>query len=434
MSRCAGALLCALLALSLCEPLLAGKFSSRSRSSSRHSYPPSRGGLSGGHSSHISPSHVSQSHSSHGYPPSGGLSGSNHGYPSSGGLSGNSHGYPSSGGGLSGNNHGYPNSGGLSGSGNKYPSSGHSYPSSGHSYPSSNQGSHGYPASHGLSGNSGSKVTTNVHHHYHYNPPQQIRYTAPGGATHNYPVYHGTPPTYVYQYKDSGSKYGTLLAGLALLNLGTLGGALYASHHSSGSSSSSNYTPKPGEICKFGVRKDNGDYEETKIKCDMITSFIWAEEAKANASNTNQTVVTTTVTNTTVVNTTDAMPMPQNDFEMLPNGTIVPKNTTEFNSTLPINGTSTSSVVTTTVTNTTHVVDALDDKLKGPPVAVTPGMQCYVIRTTPSSTLKKTVSCGLLQSYAQQSLQQQQKPRNDAIKTSSAIALIGVAFMTCFVY
>lgn len=416
MSRCAGAFLCALLTLSLCNPILSARgFSSRggysSRGGSRHSYPSSNSGLSG-HGSHISPSHVSPSHSSHGYPSSGGLSGSNHGYPPSPGMSGSSHGYPSSGG-LSGSNHGYPSSGGMSGTG------------SGSKYPS---GSHGYPASHGLSGNSASKGTTNVHHHYHYNynPPQQIRYTAPGGQSMHYPVYHGTPPTYVYQYKDSSSKYGTLLAGLALLNLGALTAAA-VSHSSHGSGSS--YTPKPGEICKFGVKKDNGDYEETKINCEMITSFIWAEEAKAKNASSNTTTVTTTVTNTTVVNTTNTIPSPQQNFTMLPNGTLVPNNVTELNSTAPVNGTSTSTVITTTVTNTTHVADALDAKFKGPPVEVTPGMQCYVIRTTPSSTLKKTVPCGLLQSYAQQSLR-----KNGATRTAPTMILLASVVAAYFIY
>lgn len=416
-SRCACALLCALLLLSLYDPISARRSGFSSRGGS-HSYPKS-GGLSG---------HSSSSHGSHSYPSShgGGLSGGgggSHSYPSShGGLSGSgssgssgSHSYPSSNTGLSGGgSHPYPSSGS---SGHSYPSSG----SSGHGYPSSNNhhsGSHGYPASNSLSGNTHS--TTNVHHHYHYNPPQQIRVVSPSGVPVHYNTYRGTPPTYVYQYKDSGSKYGTLLAGLALLNLGALTAVAVTNHNSNHGSS---YTPKPGEVCIFGIKKANGDYEETKIKCDMITSFIWAEEAKHTNGPQNTTVVTTTVTNTTIVNTTNDMPMPQTNYTMLPNGTLVPNNETLVNSTVPLNDTSISTVITTTVTNTTHVADALD--VKGPPVQVTPGMSCYVIRTTPTNRLKKEVSCAALQAYADQSLK-----RNAANRLSPAFTLALAAVFT----
>lgn len=253
----------------------------------------------------------------------------------------------------------------------------------------------------------------------------------------NYPVYRGSPPTYVYQYKDSGSKYGTLLAGLALLNLGTLAGVAYAH---SGHSSSSSYKSAPGEVCKFGIRKDNGDYEETVIDCQLITSFIFqSQQEKAQNGGTNTTVVTTTVTNVTMVNGGVAaaepappVPAPGNIvYTMLPNGTLVPLNGTLVNGTFiqgAVNTTSSetpttngaeSSVTTTTTNTTTTVVNALD--VKGKPVDVTPGMQCYVLRHTPTSNMKKKVDCGLLQSYATQSLKKNSAARNVPVFTAVAV-------------
>ncbi|XP_049867517.1 uncharacterized protein LOC126367809 [Pectinophora gossypiella] len=404
------ALLCAILALSILEPIAARKGFGFSGGRS-HSYPKS-GGLSGGHSG------------SHSYPSSGG------------GLSGGSHGYPSSG---TGSNHGYPSSGGLSGSGQRHPSSGHSYPSSGgsHTYPQSG-GSHGYPSSgSGLSGNSRPSGTTNVHHHYHYSPPQQISYVPHRGAAPvSYPVYHGTPPTYVYQYKDSGSKYGTLLAGLALLNLGALAGTAYAvSHANSGHSS---YKPQPGEVCKFGVRRSNNDYEETRIDCQLITSFIFQEEAKTQAQaahNSTTITTTTTVTNVTMMNNTNPVnpvsaPVNQTAvkvlYEMLPNGTLVPVNVTvnatENATSSPVanNNVPSSVSVTTTTTNTT-VTNALD--VKGKPIDVTPDMQCYVIRTSPSSNMRRSVPCGLLQTYAEKSI-----TRNSGVRSLPTFAILTVVF------
>ncbi|KOB68450.1 Uncharacterized protein OBRU01_18364 [Operophtera brumata] len=392
-----------------------------------------------------------------------GFGGGSRSYPKSGGLSGSrspGHSYPTNHGGLSGNSPGRPSSGGQA---HAYPSSGgqsHAYPSSGgqsHGYPSSG-GSHGYPAASpgGLSGNSPSRPavssnthtthTTNVNYNYHYSPPQQIRYTPPhGGAPMSYPVYQHPPPAYVYHYKDSGSKYGTLLAGLALLNLGTLAGAAYAH---SGHSSGSGYKAAPGEICKFGVKKDNGDYEETRIDCQLITSFIFQDQqAKAqNGGGTNTTVVTTTVTNVTMVNGTNggAVPAPavvpgNIVYTMLPNGTLVPLNGTLVNGTFvqgaanatspqtPSTNGAASSVTMTTTNTTTTVVNALD--VKGKPVDVTPGMQCYVIRHTSSSNMKRSVPCGVLQSYATQSLKKNSAARNLPVFTAfAALAAIILAY------
>ncbi|XP_039746564.1 uncharacterized protein LOC120624215 isoform X1 [Pararge aegeria] len=408
MHRFIKALFCALLVLSIVDPIR----SKRSFTSGRHSYPKS-GGLSGG--GHGYPS----SGGRHGYPSSGGglsghgssSSGGNHGYPSSGG----SHGYPSSGG-----SHGYPSSGGLSGHGS-----------------SSSGGSHGYPAGKGLSGNTpshsgtGAGHTTNVHHHYHYSPPQQIRYTPThGGHPQSYPVYHGSPPSYVYQYKDSGSKYGTLLAGLALLNLGTLGVATYAATKSHGSSGDT-YKTKPGEVCKFGLKKDNGDYEETRIDCNLISSFIYEEEAKRQSGGTNSTVVTTTVTNVTTVNSnaSDHPPPPVVNtlYEKLPNNTLVPVNVTVANTNVTNIPASPGTVTSVTVTTTNTTTSALD--VKGKPVEVTPSMQCYVLRHSPTSNMKRSVPCGLLQTYATQSLK-----RNSASRNLPVMYILSAVFTLFIVY
>lgn len=238
-------------------------------------------------------------------------------------------------------------------------------------------------------------------------------------------MYQGTPPNYVYQYRDSGSKYGTLLAGLALLNLGTLAaGAAYVGTHSHGGQS--NYKAQPGEVCKFAVRKSNGDYEETKIDCQLITSFILQDQPKASsgAGGANSTVVTTSVTNVTMVNMTNAdsatttTPVPTNLYQMLSNGTLVPlnvtapinNNNTNIVPSLTPNGAATSSVTVTTTTTNTTVVNALD--VKGKEIELTPGMECFVIRHSPTQNMKKHVSCGLLQSYATQSLKKNAGVRN----------------------
>ncbi|XP_061712440.1 uncharacterized membrane protein DDB_G0293934-like [Cydia pomonella] len=406
--------LCAILVLTNVDFIQAGRFGGGGGSRS--------GGYGGG--------------GRHSYPSSGGLSGggSRHSYPSSGGLSGGgSHSYPSGGG-----SHSYPNSGGS----HTYPNSGgsHTYPNSGgHKYPpsSGNSGTHTYPNSgsglsgsnnHGYNNRGGSSGgTTNIHHHYHYNPPQQIHYASPhGGPAMSYPVYRGTPPTYVYQYKDSGSKYSSLLAGLALFNLGALAGGVAGygiGHHSSSNNNNyQSYKTQPGEVCLFGIKKDNGDFEETRIDCQLISSFIYAEQAKQQQpqNSQNQTTVTTTVTNTTIVNMTNPQDTPS--YVLSPNGTLVTPGAVpdagNVTNGAPANGGTVTSSVSVTTTNTT-VVNAVD--VKGAPIQVTPGMQCYVMRRTPSSRMKHEVPCGLLQTYADKSIK-----RNSAARNVPAFTILAV--------
>ncbi|XP_037295531.1 uncharacterized protein LOC115442351 [Manduca sexta] len=425
-----------------------------------HSNPRS-GGLSGGGSQSNPRSGGLSGGGSHSNPRSGGLSGGgSHSNARSGGLSGGgSHSNPTSGGLSGGGSHSYTISGGLSGGGShSYPISGglsggvsHSYPKSGGSHSHLSPGTNdGYPVSGGSSGNghgsankhsSGGTHTTNNYNNYHYSPPQQIRYTpVGGGAPRTYPVYRGTPPTYVYQIRDSGSKYGTLLTGLALFNLGRR--AYATSRGGSHRGSSGHYQPQLGEVCMFGIKKGN-DYEETKINCQLISSFILQEEAKAQNNATNTSIITTTVTNITTVNMTNGVPKSAattqtpaigNPIYMkLPNVTLVPFNATVVNPTANVtapeassnNIISSSVTVTTTTTNTT-VTNALD--VKGKPVVVTPGMQCFVMRTTPVSRMKKSIPCGLLQTYAEKSITKsaagQNAPAFMMLATAVALSLL----------
>uniref|UniRef100_A0A2H1WD48 SFRICE_025797 n=1 Tax=Spodoptera frugiperda TaxID=7108 RepID=A0A2H1WD48_SPOFR len=282
---------------------------------------------------------------------------------------------------VSGRTHGHSRHGGGS----------HSYPhSTGYSGYGSG-GSHAYPHSTGLSGNSNSgnvrqtytqqhnvnhnsySARTEVHHHYHYNPPQQISY----GSTYH-PVYQGHPPIYVYEYRDSGSRFDNLLTGLALYNLGRSS----AMHHHY--DADRQYSGSPGEICKLGISKRTGEYEETRINCNLMSSFILE----------------------------DVSSPPRNDQQQQH----VVKNTTQVQVTQTVNGTGNSSVTTVTVTSNT-VEDAL--KVKGPSITVTPGMTCYMIRIFRDSSFRKPVDCGLLQEYARSSLH-----RNSNIRLVPHIILL----------
>ncbi|XP_061712466.1 uncharacterized protein LOC133521488 [Cydia pomonella] len=300
-----------------------------------------------------------------------------HSYPSSTGLSaGGSHSYPST--------HSYPNS-----------STNYGYPSNPWhlSYPrpgSSNSSYYGYPVN---TGNSSSGTTIQ---HYYYNPPPQIRYASTdGGPAVSYPVYRGFLPSYVYQSRYSGTRYGTLLTGLALLNLGaltSLAGYGIGNHSPSDSKHYLHYKVQPGEICLFGIKEDNGDFEEVRIDCKFMNSFIIAELVKLQQQNSqNHTTETNTVSSTTTQGT-----LRVNPFYVM-TSTAEAGNATKG---APAAGGTVTSSVTITTTNTT-VVNAFD--VKGPPIELKPGMQCYVIRNTPLSKMKKEVLCGLLQAYADKS-------------------------------
>lgn len=248
-----------------------------------------------------------------------------------------------------------------------YPSYPHSYPHQPQTHSSQTYGisqgtqSHNYPHAPGLSGNSHRPQVyrysqrTEVHNHYHYSPPQHISY----GST-QHPVFQGQPPIYVYQYRDSGSRFDTLLTGLALYNLGRMS----SSHdHYRDNNYHREYRGSPGEMCKLVIDKANGEYEETRIDCKLMSSFIWEAESKKEVPTSN--VVTKTVS-------------------------VIQNVTKDGNSSI------------TTIQNTT-VVDAL--QVRGPSIVVKPEMACYMIHISrDSSQLKRKVDCSLLQEYAAKSL------------------------------
>lgn len=275
--------------------------------------------------------------------------------------------------GVGGHGHNYPSSPGLSGTHSHGPSvnTGHTY--GGHPNPSQTQGSYPHSTT-GLSGNDKSSHgthKTDVHHHYnyhyHYNPPQQINY----GSTYH-PVYHGAPPTYIYEYRDSGSRFDTLLTGLALYNLGRMSSGNNHYHHSR------EYYGNPGEKCTFIISKDNGDYEATRIDCKLMSSFIWEDEKTPNSVDPSKTVTVTNIENTVTIN----------------------------------NGSS----VTTVLNKTVVVEDAI--KAKGPSIVAAPGMRCAMIRvSSDSSMIRKQVDCGLLQTYAVTSFRSNSS-RNISVITS----------------
>ncbi|XP_022822546.1 uncharacterized protein LOC111353681 [Spodoptera litura] len=276
--------------------------------------------------------------------------------------------------------------------------SSHSRHGGSHSYPHStgysgygSGGSHTYPHSTGLSGNSNSGnvrqtytqqhnvnhnsyvAHTEVYHHYNYNPPQQISY----GSTYH-PVYQGHPPVYVYEYRDSGSRFDNLLTGLALYNLGR---SSEMHHHYD---ADRQYSGSPGEICKLGISKRTGEYEETRINCNLMSSFILEDVSVPHRNDQQQQHVV--------------------------------KNTTQVQVTQTVNGTGNSSLTTVTVTSNT-VEDAL--KVKGPSITVTPGMTCYMIRIFRDSSFRKPVDCGLLQEYARSSLH-----RNGELRLMPQVTLL----------
>lgn len=329
--------------------------------------------------------------------------GGSHSYPSSHGRSGTgsgTHTYPQSNGrsgtGMGSGTHTYPQSHGHSGTGSGYGTN--TYPQS-HG-PTGVGGAHTYPQQTSVSSNTHVQRTytqqhnyvqkTEVHHHYHYNPPQQITY----GSTYH-PVYHGPPPVYVYEYRNSGSRFDSLLTGLALYNLGRMS----ANHNYN---SQREYRSSSNEICKLGISKPNGEYEETRIDCKLMSSFIW----EAQSLPTNQQVSTKTVTTTVVQSATNSA------------GTLT-----------NIGSINNSPVITTTTVQEKTVVDAL--QVKGPSIQVTNGMTCFMIRISrDSSILKKNVECGLLQAYAQNSLYY--RNNTNVMTPSSSILVLFVIYITRF--
>lgn len=177
---------------------------------------------------------------------------------------------------------------------------------------------HTYPPSNGWSGTS-------------YSPPQQITH-----GSVSYPVSQIPPSTYVYQMRDSGSRYSNLVTGLMLWNSGRL---------SSSSHVNRVYQSTPGEVCTFRL-VENSTMEDRRIDCKAISSFIWEWES-LNGTTGNDSVIVETIG----ANSTD----------------------------------------------TEGLMDALEDK--GDMILASPEMSCFVIRTLGSSSWVWPVDCALLQTY-----------------------------------
>lgn len=128
-------------------------------------------------------------------------------------------------------------------------------------------GSHTGHGGHGGHGWHGTSGHVSAHHaHYSYHPPSHISYICRDcSAPAHYPTYHGLPPTYVYRYRESGSRYGDILTGLALYNLGRTQSENW--HYMR------YYSPRSDEKCSLQVI-DRSHFEDTIIPCFMMSSFI----------------------------------------------------------------------------------------------------------------------------------------------------------------
>lgn len=104
-------------------------------------------------------------------------------------------------------------------------------------------------------------------HHalYTYNPPTHVNFMCRHcGSMDSYPVFHGSLPTYVYKYRTSDTRFGDLLSGLALYNLGRISGSYQYSKY---------YTQQSNEKCCLQVI-DRSHFEETSVPCFMMSSFL----------------------------------------------------------------------------------------------------------------------------------------------------------------
>ncbi|XP_031768384.2 uncharacterized protein LOC116413411 [Galleria mellonella] len=145
---------------------------------------------------------------------------------------------------------------------------------------SSHSGGHSYSNSHSYGHGTGSHGRSISAHHvyshhgyYSYHPPSNIFFQCRYCNTPQmYPVYHGSPPTYVYKYRESGGHFGDLISGLALYNLGRISNE---PHHYT----STHYTAHKKESCSLQII-DHEHFEETTFPCFMMSSFMANATAK----------------------------------------------------------------------------------------------------------------------------------------------------------
>ncbi|KAJ2952936.1 hypothetical protein O0L34_g7307 [Tuta absoluta] len=114
------------------------------------------------------------------------------------------------------------------------------------------------------------------HTHFSYHPPSHINFLCRYCTTMTtYPVYHGLPPTYVYKYRESHTRFGALLTGLALYNLGR--STEYWNFRTQ------HYTVREGDNCSLQVI-DRSHFEEATFPCFMLSSFLDKPELKSTGN------------------------------------------------------------------------------------------------------------------------------------------------------
>lgn len=186
----------------------------------------------------------------------------------------------------------------------------------------------------------------------------------------------------MHEYRNSkNSRYGELLTGLTLYNLGRS----HSHHHNHyyndnyynrryGSSSGVENRPTEEATCLLRI-KENNQVEMLKIPCEIVSTFTEDSKKYAPISDTllNQNVCTN---NTTMINNT------------------LPVNDSSVNSTSTAN---TTMVHVTVCTTSSTVSDPL--AVKGPP-AYSKNMECEVEIITKQALLRKDIDCGTLISYA----------------------------------
>ncbi|XP_063378635.1 uncharacterized protein LOC134665600 [Cydia fagiglandana] len=119
------------------------------------------------------------------------------------------------------------------------------------------------------------------HTHFTYHPPTHITFMCRHcAAPVTYPVFHGQPPTYVYKYRETVSRYGVLLTGLALYNLGRSPSVPY-------------HVQDPEEKCNLQIR-DWNHFEQTTFPCFIMSTFI-ERKTKINREDSNTFDVTSSL-------------------------------------------------------------------------------------------------------------------------------------------
>ncbi|CAG4911728.1 unnamed protein product [Colias eurytheme] len=120
--------------------------------------------------------------------------------------------------------------------------------------------------------NNNHRKNTNNHHvtahhtHFSYHPPSQIYFMCRHCSNFApYPVFHGVPPSYVYKYRESNGRFGYLLSGLALYNLGRASADHWQYTHF--------YSVRRDENCSMQAIHPK-HFEEIGFPCFMMSSFM----------------------------------------------------------------------------------------------------------------------------------------------------------------